>query len=262
MNRDARTALSVTAHRPWPLQERPWIMFQGWRDLLFAHWPVRATELAGKIPAPLQLDRFDGTAWLGIVALRITGARMRGLPPIPGTAGALELNVRTYVRHEGRPGVYFLSLDSTNFTHVLGARLLRLPYFPAKIRLRRDAELLSFDSMRRSEHGAQFRAIYSPAGPVFDAAPGSLEEFLTERYALYTASRRRLHRLDIQHPPWTLQPCNGEAFDRSVAAAVGVKLPRIRPLLHYAARQDVVFWAPRAVASRRAAVLRPARTSP
>lgn len=255
MSRRVRTALSEARHRPWPLNPRPWVMVQSWHDLLFAHWAISPSALARHVPAPLKLDTFDGDAWLGVVTMRITGARPRAFPPLPGTTRAFELNVRTYVSFEGKPGVLFLSLDSSNLTHVAGARLLRLPYFPARISMHRSAEVLAFSSRRRVwERDAGFHAIYSAAGPSFNAEPGSLDAFLLERYALYTASARGLHRLDIQHPPWRLQPARGEIEQISVVSADGVEVPKSAPLLHFAARQDMLMWLPHRVAERSGAV--------
>ena len=124
--------LEETRHRPWPMPDGPWIMTQTWHDLLFAHWPVDARLVASKIPAPLELDLFDGRAWLAVVPFRMTNVTPRGLPPLPRVSAFSELNVRTYVRFEDKPGVYFFSLDAGNPLAVATARaLFHLPYFPA-----------------------------------------------------------------------------------------------------------------------------------
>ena len=125
MQFDARSA----AHRPWPLPSSPWIMTMRWEDLLFAHWPVSADQLRTLVPGGLELDLFENQAWLGVVPFRMSVTRLRGLPPVPGTASFPELNVRTYVRRGNRPGVWFFSLD--DMANPLG---LELPPCPAPLR--------------------------------------------------------------------------------------------------------------------------------
>ena len=99
-------------------------MTQTWHDLLFAHWPVPAESLARLVPSPFELDLFEGRAWLGIVPFVMTNVAPRGVPALPGLSSFPELNVRTYVRVGGRPGVYFFSLDAASVLAVRAARLL------------------------------------------------------------------------------------------------------------------------------------------
>ena len=110
-------------HRPWPLPEGPWLQGQTWCDLLFAHWQMPAERLRRVMPPTLPLHLYDdGSAWLGITPFVVTGLRLRGTPPLPWVSRFPELNVRTYVEHDGKPGVWFLSLDATNALAVFAAR--------------------------------------------------------------------------------------------------------------------------------------------
>src|SRR5687768_7850915 len=111
-----------TAHRPWPTPSRPWVMFMRWLKLLFMHWPVPADSLRPFIPAALELEQFDGRAWLGIVPFRMSATRARFAPPLPWVSNFPELNVRTYVTAGGKPGVWFFSLDAANPLAVRAAR--------------------------------------------------------------------------------------------------------------------------------------------
>ncbi|MCL5997878.1 MAG: DUF2071 domain-containing protein, partial [Chloroflexi bacterium] len=101
-----------TDHRPYPPPSSAWIMRQVWHDLLFAHWPVPIETLRSHIPSALSIDTFDGMAWIGVVPFRMSGVRPRYLPAMPWVSAFPELNVRTYVVHDGRPGVWFYSLDA------------------------------------------------------------------------------------------------------------------------------------------------------
>ena len=108
-------ALTEIAHRPWPIPPGPWIMAQSWHNLLFAHWPIDAARLRTLrplIPAALEIDTFDGEAWIGVVPFRMSGVRLRGTPALPTLSAFPELNVRTYVKRDGKPGVWFFSLDA------------------------------------------------------------------------------------------------------------------------------------------------------
>src|SRR5688500_15722341 len=129
--------LLAQAHRPWPVPPSPWIMTQTWSKLLFAHWPVPPEQIRPLLPPSVTLDTFDGQAWVGVVPFDIPNIRPRFLPPIPTMAHFLELNVRTYVTRDGKPGVWFFSLDAASRLAVEGARLaFHLPYFNAQMSLK------------------------------------------------------------------------------------------------------------------------------
>jgi uncharacterized protein YqjF (DUF2071 family) len=234
--------LAMTAHRPWPMPPRPWVMTQSWHDLLFAHWPLDRRDLAAKVPGSLELDLFDGQAWVGIVPFRMTNVAPRGLPALPWVSAFPELNVRTYVRVGDRPGVYFFSLDAASPLAVVVARTaFRLPYYLASMQVTAD-RAVRYRSRRRGGGPAELVALYRPGGPVSHARSGSLEHFLTERYCLYTGGASHASRLEIHHPPWPLQPAEAEITVNSMASAAGIRLPSTPPLLHFARRQDMVAW--------------------
>ena len=221
------------------------MMAQTWNDLLFAHWPVAPNVLRALVPPELPLDTYDGTAWLAVTPFHMTGIRARGLPPIPGLSRFPELNVRTYVILDGKPGVYFFSLDVTSRMAVWGARTLyRLPYFHAHMRVQLTTDRVDYAS-RRLGSEAEFRARYDPAKPVQLRRPGTIEHWLTERYCLYAMHHAGVaYRLEIHHPPWPLEPATAEIWVNTMAAAAGIHLPAVNPRLHFARRQDMVCWAP------------------
>ena len=108
-----------------------------WHDLLFMHWPVNVASLRRLIPAALDLDLWNGQAWLGVVPFRMSDVAPRGIPAMPWLSAFPELNVRTYVKTEDKPGVWFFSLDATNPVAVRVARsAFHLPYFDARIAIR------------------------------------------------------------------------------------------------------------------------------
>jgi uncharacterized protein len=243
--------LDDTAHRPWPLPAGPWVLAQVWHDLLFAHWPINPETMRERLPRAFELDTLDGRAWLGIVPFRMSGVRLRRTPPLCGLSAFPELNVRTYVKHRGRPGVWFFSLDAANRLAVAAARAwFRLPYFRARMSCTCDGDDVVYASVR-THAGAPEAALagrYGPRGEVLRARSGTLEHWLTERYCLYALSRRgRVLRAEIHHPPWRLQPAEAVFERNTMAGAHGIELPASAPLLLFARRQDVVVWAPQSL---------------
>jgi len=226
-----------TAQRPWPLPEENWKSAQTWVDLAFLHWRVDAEKLRPLVPPELELQTFDGSAYLGIVPFVLSDLRFRGLLPVPGLSTFPELNVRTCVTLDDRPGVWFFSLDAGSRLMVEGAkRYYKLPYEQARMRSERIDEFVHYESARP---GATFSGRYRGEGDLFHAEPGSLEEFLVERYCLYTADGGRLYRAEVHHAPWALQ--HGEAVvDLNTMSPV--PLPAESPHVLFAPRQDVVVW--------------------
>jgi uncharacterized protein YqjF (DUF2071 family) len=236
-------SLDEVGHRPWPLPDRPWVMGQTWHQLLFAHWPVEPAAIDRLLPAPLQAQRRDGSAWLGVTPFAVAALRLRGTTPLPWLSWFPELNVRTYVEVDGKPGIYFFSLDAARRTAVASARrTYRLPYFHARMSIERDGDEVRYASRRidRSAPPVGFRARYGPAGPRTDDPLG---RWLAERYCLYVVGERhRVLRADIHHPPWPLQPAHAELELNQMAQPLGLEL-RGDPLLHYSDRQDTVIWS-------------------
>jgi uncharacterized protein YqjF (DUF2071 family) len=244
------TAFERTEHRPWPVPERAWSWRQSWCDLLFAHWPVPADRIRPLIPEPLQLQEHDGMAWIGVVPFRMEGVMHRPFPDMPYVSAFPELNVRTYVEYEGKPGVWFFSLDATNALAVWAARrFFHLPYHRAEIVCGREEGGGEFRyASTRHWSRASFVGTYAPTGPVYEARPGTLEHFLTERYCLYARSPKgELFRADVHHRPWPLQPAEARIRENTMGEQVGLDLSGPPTLLHFAHRIDVVVWSPERV---------------
>lgn len=234
-------SLSFLDHRPWPLQSRRWAWRQSWLDLLFAHWPIPAADVRALVPEALEIDEIDGTSWIGLVPFRMTGVMRRPWPDLPWVSAFPELNVRLYVTHEGKPGVWFLSLDAANPLAVWAARrFFHLPYHRAVTSLAAGPDGIRYASRRV---GAELVATYRPTSPVYRAEPGTLEHRLTERYCLYARARDgSLWRNDVHHGPWPLQSAEATIAENTMFAVHGLSVDGPPSLLHFAARLDVVVW--------------------
>jgi len=215
------------------------------------HWPVSIAAVRRQIPAALEVDTYEGQAWLGVVPFRMSGIRHRLLPPVPGTSAFAELNVRTYVKHDGKPGVWFFSLDAASRLAVRTARVaFHLPYFDARMSCEIRGEDVVYSSRRvhRGSLPVRFEGRYRPVGPVRRSEPGSHEDFLTNRLCLYAADRRgRVYRGDIEHVAWPLQAAEAEVTVNTMSETIGMELPGVAPLLHYSDVLDVKAWPVRRV---------------
>ncbi|MCR9162829.1 MAG: YqjF family protein [Nannocystaceae bacterium] len=237
---------SATAHRPWPLPERPWVMTMSWLDLLFAHWRVPAEQVASRLPAGLEVDTFEGDAWVGVVPFWMDNVTGRWLPNVPGLSRFPELNVRTYVTDGRKPGVWFFSLDADQRLAVWGARtFFDLPYVRADMHCTKGEDgWVRYESHRTDDRMAPgaFEGRYRGVGDVYRSQPGSLDAWLTERYCLYSADDAgRVGRGEIQHVPWPLQKAEAQIDVNTVADAHGFTFVG-EPLLHFVERIDVVGW--------------------
>jgi uncharacterized protein len=246
-----KMVLSRTEHRPYPRPAGPWVLFMSWHDLLFMHWPVHEEALRSLIPPALHLDTFDGSAWLSVTPFRMTGVRPRFLPSVPPLSNFPELNVRTYVTAGGKPGIWFFSLDAGNPVAVRLARAtFHLPYLDAEMSCAVVGDEVHYRSVRTQAGtpGAELAARYRPVGEPSESRPGTLENFLTERYCLYAADGRgNVYRGDIHHHPWPLQPAEAEVEKLTMTEQIGVALPETGPVLHFSERLDVLAWSPRRI---------------
>ena len=238
-------ALENTEHRPWPVPATPWTWRQSWRDLLFAHWPVAAESLRSLVPPALAIDEYDGTSWVGVVPLRMADVMRRPLPNLPWISAFPELNLRLYVEHGGKPGVWFLSLDATNPLAVWAAkRFFHLPYAQADIDISETNSRFDFRSRRRA-NAVKFSARFQPSSEPTLSAPGSLEHWLTERYCLYAMSPSgALFRGEVHHDPWPLQKAEAEIEENELLRPHGFSVNGPPVLLHFSRRLDVIVWSP------------------
>ena len=232
-------------HRLWPPPDEPWIMYQQWNDLLFMHYEIPEQTLRAIVPGILPIDTFQGRAYVSVTPFHMSGVRPRGIPPLPGVSAFPELNFRTYVTLDDKPGIYFFSLDAGNSLAVEAARTLwHLPYFNADMQVNEDGAYFWYHSRRTDERGApaELRLAYRPTGDVFTAERGSLEYFLAERYCLYAADDLKFYRCEIHHGPWPLQPAEAQIEINTMGAQTGLDLESLKPLLNFAKVQPTVIY--------------------
>jgi uncharacterized protein YqjF (DUF2071 family) len=235
-------------------------MRQNWRELLFLHWRLPPEAVRPLVPSELELDLFDGAAYVGLIPFTMTGVRPVGLPPLFGVSSFHETNVRTYVRVAGQdPGVWFFSLDAASSAAVrLARKFFHLPYHRAQMFLDREptgsvsspsavvyAGVRHWPAPLPASYAVRARAIGSPE----PAAPGTLAHFLVERYILYTLSHGRLYKGRVHHTAYPIQQGQILSLDETLLAAAGIHRPDAEPLAHYSPGVDVEVFSLRGVPS-------------
>jgi len=241
---------SQILHSAIPLEsvERP-VMLQGWRELTYVHWPYEPAVVQSQLPAGLEVDTFDGKAWVGLVAFHMERIRLPRTPAVPYFGTFCETNVRTYVRGpDGQPGVWFDSLDVTRLLPVAVARAsYRLPYMWSRMRIDRVGEYVTYTARRRwpGPRGARSELAIRLGAPI--EAPSPLEHFLTARWGLFTQLGSRLAYAPVEHPEWPLQQATVAYIDDDFISAAGYPRPQGDPLVHYSPGVEVRIGLPRTV---------------
>ena len=176
---------------------RPTSNASKWGKLLFMHWRIDPHLLRPLIPGELEIDTFDGSAWIAIVPFTMWD--IRAFPPyVPAVRGLNamhELNVRTYVHYNGTPGVWFFSLDCNNSTAVFGARTFYyLPYYNAELDLEQIDSTINYSNKRTEEPFAKFQATWN-FGELLPTANLTDRILLTER-CLFSEHKGQIYRLN------------------------------------------------------------------
>ena len=223
-------------------------MRQAWDKLLFLHWEVPAGALRRLVPDGLELDLYEGKAYVGLVPFTMTGVRPVWAPAVRGLSNFHETNVRTYVRHaRGGPGVWFLSLDAANAAAVARA-LFHLPYYLARMSLiEADDGAVAYRS-RRVRGGASSDIRARPVGPEHRAALGTLDAFLIDRYVLYASNGRKIYRGVVRHAPYAIRDAEVFALEENLLDAAGIDRPDAAPHARFAGEVRVDVFPLRDVA--------------
>jgi uncharacterized protein len=238
------------AEFPRPRPVRYPIMFQKWCNLTFLHWRFPFAEIASRIPPPLELESFDGSAWVGITPFWLSGLRPPFLPAIPGLSAFPETNCRTYVRGpDGGSGIWFFSLDAARAAAVIGARIgYGLPYAWSRMRVQLAGPRIRYESRRRwPDQIAMTRIEVEPGAPI---RPGELDMFLTARFRLYSFIGGHLTYTEVEHPPWPLHAAHVTCLEQTITHAARLAEPAGDPLVHYSPGVAVRVARPKLVPVR------------
>jgi len=229
------------------LPEVPWVCFMTWRNLFFTSWPVPSEAIRPKVHPRLELDTFDGTAWVTMVAMQATDVHFRGVPPIPGIDSFRELNLRTYVKVNGKPGVSFLSIEcAAAVVDWMSSHFFGIPYLQARVVgiEEDDCVRVATERTQVGKPPAAFWGCFRSFGDSSSPSPASLDHFLLERYSSFFVKDDAIYRGDIRHEVWSPQQAEASIEINSIPAAVGLVLPEKPHHTAFVSRTDTLIWLP------------------
>ncbi|GGN14768.1 YqjF family protein [Halarchaeum nitratireducens] len=225
------------------------VISMDWRDVCVASYAVDPDVVAATLPDGVAVDTYDGDAYLSVVPFVMGDVRPYKFPRFVGPTFG-ELNLRTYVTGDAGPGIYFYNLDATDRLGVAIARAtFRLPYYDASQRIVKRGDTVEFES-ERTHTGVppcEFDADYTPIGDPEPAEPGSLTEFLLERYRFYVEGRGTLLRGEIEHEPWRVQEATYDVRENDLFTVNGFETPDRDPHVAYSPGVEVAAHAPKRV---------------
>ncbi|MCT1904264.1 YqjF family protein [Oceanobacillus sojae] len=210
----------------------PWVLLQKWEHILFLHYPISPETIKMYLPKEVELDTYNGQAWISIVSFKVSKNRLRYLPRVPYIHPMLQINVRTYIKRKGEMGVFFFTMDTNKLSAALGGRIVNAPFLHADMVMRKYANTYRIYSTRKGKLSAAFQTSYSPVGHAFYPEKQSLDYWLLERYIFWSYKNGRLYRGDIQHDRWEIR--NAEVNIEKQSLVLPENTIGEPPLVHYA----------------------------
>jgi uncharacterized protein YqjF (DUF2071 family) len=227
--------LASTSNRQYPLPEKKWKYFQQWQHTIFFHWEVTAYFLEEHIPPEIELDTFNNMAWVSLVAFEVKNMRLRNTPPMPYVSNFYEINLRTYVVKDGKPGIYIFSIETDKLIEVFLTRtFIGLPY--NKSRIKRTPKRIISENKALNQ---RLDVTIGKTRPI--AEKTSLDFWLTERHCLYDTCADKICRFDIHHKQWELKDLNVSINDISYNAGK-FSLSILPDKIQYSENLEVVLW--------------------
>lgn len=179
-----------------------------WTHLFLATYAVPPEMLRPRLPKDLEPDLRDGQAFVSLVAFQFLDTRVWGIS-WPGYRDFAELNLRSYVRHNGERGVIFFREYVPQRLVAWIARLIyNEPYrvAPFSAAIREDAATVTAE-YRLTQGGREHVLSVTGKKPAYVPDENSTEHFFKEQRWGYGTSRAgELIRYDVAHPPWEVCP--------------------------------------------------------
>jgi uncharacterized protein YqjF (DUF2071 family) len=227
--------LYLSKHRPWKLPAEKWKYYQEWNKAIFLHWQVELNELRKFVPEDLEIDLFEGQAWVSVVAFTMEKIRPRNFPAFSPISNFDEINIRTYVRYNNKTGVYFLSIEGGRRISCQVAKILsELPYRHSKIKRHKN-----YYSSINGDNKDRLKLGYDIGPPL--ANKTQLDRWLTERYALFQDTATSINEFEIHHIEWPIFEINLQEID-IIYPAFNSLLSKQPNSTHYSTGVQVISW--------------------
>lgn len=231
--------LQSVSHRKWPLPVNSWSYYQEWNNALFLHWKVPVDDLQQFLPKNLKVDTFENEAWVSAVAFTMEKIRPKNLPAFAPISNFNEINIRTYVIHNDKPGVYFLNIEAQKLVSTKLSKLLSgLPYQKAQMKRFNKNELQHYTSSLKKK-GFTFTSKYRISDQTVSKT--NLDLWLTERYCLYLDRGGKTYIYEIHHLPWELQKVTLEEVQTNYRIGE-IDLNSKPDHVHYSPGVKVIAW--------------------
>ena len=232
-------------HTSFQMPKRSFALNQEWRHLSFLHWIIDEKYILPYIPEGLELDTFNNDAYISAIPFLMKDIRPRFLPSLNFISTFPEFNLRTYVKHRDKSGVFFLTLDAqSKITCLFAPYAYGLPYRYALGNVKTMHNTYLWRRKRLSD-SAEIRGYCKPVGKCMTASKGSLEEFLFERYCLFTLINNKLCIGYVAHKPWVYQKGEAELKINSFTGVynLGIKNLLKPDLVHISDGLKVKSWS-------------------
>lgn len=228
--------------------DRAWL-YQSWNVATWFHWPYEPASIEHVVPKGLELDTFEGKAYVGLVPFLIENQRLAGTPAVPWLSTARETHLRTYVTSsDGRRGSLFFYLENARLAGVLAAQLgFGLRYVWSSLGLERDGDRVTYTGKRLVPPFTEHRIEVEVGDPFAEGELGALDHFLTAQWVLFTEHLGRLLAVLVEHPPWPIYRANVLRLDQRLFDAAGIPRPAGEPLVHYSPGVDAKVGMPERV---------------
>lgn len=227
--------LNTTHHRPWEIPTENWKFYQEWNNAVFLHWEVELEELNKFVPSELEIDLFGGKAWVSLVAFTMEKIRPKNLPSFPPVSDFDEINIRTYVKSNGKTGVYFLSIEGgTSLSCKVAKRISELPYRYSKMNRQKGL----YESTN-SEFEDRLTLEYQIGNSKENKT--ELDKWLTERYALFQDTDQAINEFEIHHLEWPINEIDIKRIELKYLRFKGL-ITNTPDLSHYSQGVKVIAW--------------------
>ena len=230
-----REILNTTSHRTWNIPKDSWKYYQEWNNSIFLHWQVELKELEKFVPKELEIDLFDGKPWVSVVAFTMEKIRPKHLPSFPPISDFDEINIRTYIKSNNKTGVYFLSIEGgTGLSCKIAKGISELPYRYSKIKRTKDKyESSNLEFSDRLEIAYQIGKEKK--------SKTELDNWLTERYALFQDTEQSINEFEIHHLEWSINEIDLKKLDFDYPRFANL-IKNEPDKIHYSDGVKVIAW--------------------